>query len=506
MAAHYESTPSHNDDDKTTIDEGDDGTALRSGVGASSGSISSLDLGYDRISLFCIAFGYFVGTVEYGIIMPSVWNYLLSLGLPTSDEYFMGLVLGSFSLSQMITAPFFGSWVDKHTMKPAIIASFVFGVIGSILYALALNPWMILTSRLICGIGANLGVVGSTYIIRTVASEERSGLFAGVSAFANLGMLLGPAVNLVLVQIKDVKLFYRFTLTSYSSPGWVMVVLNIYCIYLALLLFKEPPLPKHDHHDPEDEVTKTGDESWRQTLREWWAPYRSLLNEVTGILCFANFIFMFNQTTLETILTPLSKIVYDWQTLQNSYFYASMTVGFVIMFMIIQFLSDKLKIEDRILFFVGHVFQGAGFALMLAYYQYSSTWHPHFIVFLMPTILLTIGLPFAWALISSMFSKHVPEERQQGLGQGLLNATSSLAAILGPYWSGFSLEVNAKLTFGLLVGFWVLLTIPLIYIYPKLKTEEGSSSGSLPQEQKQTQKKNHPGDVESEPLLGSINN
>jgi len=251
-----------------------------------------------------------------------------------------------------------------------------------------------------------------------------------------------------------------------------MVVLNFYCIYLALLLFKEPPLPKDRDETPEgckiDEEYPISQKTWGQSLREWWRPYRSLLNQVTAILCFANFIFMFNQTTLETILTPLSKIVYDWyaivlkslftslshlhtlsfslslfiskrQTLQNSYFYASMTIGFIIMFMLIQVLSEKLKIEDRLLFFIGHVFQGAGFALMLAYYQYNSNWHPHFIVFLLPTILLTIGLPFAWALINSMFSKHVPDERQQGLGQGLLNATSSLAAILGPYWSGFSL-------------------------------------------------------------------
>jgi predicted MFS family arabinose efflux permease len=185
-----------------------------------------------------------------------------------------------------------------------------------------------------------------------------------------------------------------------------------------------------------------------------------------------------------------------------------MTGGFIVMFLLIQFLSERLKVEDRVLFGVGHLFQGAGFMFMLATYRYSAEWKPSYFTFLAPSVMLTIGLPFFWATINSMFSKQVSDELQ-GSGQGLLSAASSLAAILGPYWSGFSLEVNTKLTFGLVVAFWVFLTPFLIRVYPALKENKPQLDGDDEKEKGVANRAGRSGNEESTPLLplptGSVN-
>jgi hypothetical protein len=86
---------------------------------------TSESLGYDRTSLMILSLGFFMGAVEYGIIMPSLWNYLLSLGLPTKDEFFMGIVLGSFNLTQMLTAPFYGSVFSLYPLFSPLLSPIV---------------------------------------------------------------------------------------------------------------------------------------------------------------------------------------------------------------------------------------------------------------------------------------------------------------------------------------------------------------------------------------------
>jgi MFS family permease len=167
------------------------------------------------------------------------------------------------------------------------------------------------TARLFCGVGANVGIIGSTYLIRTVVKEERSGTFAALNAFANLGLIFGPALNLGLAQIPFWKLGKHFSVDPYSSPGWFMLLLLSYCIFITLLMFKEPPLPplKEEEAKEEEEEERT---SWlMKSFRSALKDYCSILNLTTVTLCFGNFILVFNQTCLETILTPLSKLVFE---------------------------------------------------------------------------------------------------------------------------------------------------------------------------------------------------
>jgi hypothetical protein len=43
-----------------------------------------------RVSLWVLTLASFIGTIEYAVVMPSLWLYLESLG--QTNEWFLGLV------------------------------------------------------------------------------------------------------------------------------------------------------------------------------------------------------------------------------------------------------------------------------------------------------------------------------------------------------------------------------------------------------------------------------
>lgn len=57
---------------------------------------------------------YLLGSIEYGIIMPSLWTYLQSLD---GSQTQLGFCLASFSSARLLALPLVGFWADRRTIK-----------------------------------------------------------------------------------------------------------------------------------------------------------------------------------------------------------------------------------------------------------------------------------------------------------------------------------------------------------------------------------------------------
>lgn len=56
----------------------------------------------------------FIDCIAYGVIMPSLWEYLQTLGGSTSE---LGFALSAFSLAQLLAFPLIGIWADRRSIK-----------------------------------------------------------------------------------------------------------------------------------------------------------------------------------------------------------------------------------------------------------------------------------------------------------------------------------------------------------------------------------------------------
>ena len=67
---------------------------------------------------------------------------------------FWGLLVAAYSVGQFISSPLAGFWFNRRGAREPILWSLVLLVFSNLLYALAWNPWILLWSRVIVGLGA----------------------------------------------------------------------------------------------------------------------------------------------------------------------------------------------------------------------------------------------------------------------------------------------------------------------------------------------------------------
>lgn len=433
-------------------------------------------------TLIFLGAAFFVYNVEYAIILPSVFLYLKRLG--ATNPVWLGAAIGAVPLASVLTAPIYSYYLDRYTISHAVVFSFVCELIGSSWYACARTPTEVVASRFIAGCG-NLMVIAYTYIgISIKDSAGRSVWSAKIGGISKLGMLLGPAFNLLLekVDIHNVLV----DVDQLNAPGWFM-----FWVFLALFLvlpfvYREPPRltgaalaaasrrSKTLHINAEDEraslmppplVDETGAVPPPEAIPR-------VLNTGLISLLVAKFISQFYQMVFETILTPMTHDVYGFQPVENSYLYSGVGVVATVSLIIIMVASKK-KVPDRLLIYIGHCIEGVGVLLFSVFWWRSSNaadFPNLYVGLVLPASVLVFGLPFLWTPVSSLGMK-VSHISRQGAAQSWLSAVNGAASILAPLAAGLFVNdegTNLRPLCIMLSALWGLNTLVFLATHKAL--------------------------------------
>ncbi|KAM9831445.1 major facilitator superfamily domain-containing protein 8 [Neosynchiropus ocellatus] len=477
-----------------------------------------------KLSFITIALLFLLSGVEYAVILPTIWKYLQTLDAP---PYFLGLTLSAFSFSGLLTGPLFGHWSDRtRTTKKIILFANLFEIVGNFMYFMGFSKWLLLSSRLVAGVGTGAGSSIFGFLTRSSAPGDRATIFATVMACRQAGLLIGPAFNIFL-RLCDFQLG-PFVVNKYTSPGlfmcfcWLLlqlVVLFMYWDLPALDKGKESritvstvvdneevladdeeeddeegkPLMKsqelvgsygsvasknlHQNHteepsakaDPNHISPHSSSEILQSesTLNPFknFSVSREFLREEVVVLLAAQFITLFNQTALETMVTPLTQNYFGYGELENSVMYCLCGIEVIAGFLFVQWLS-------------GRVAERAILAIGLAICNISGVWCIIFLAkpvggyewqlseFIIGVFLQVLGLPFVAVAQVSLFSK-VTAEKTQGFSQGVRRSVAGLATILGPLWAG-GLTDNLYVMMGVMMALLALLTMMLGVSYNRL--------------------------------------
>ncbi|KAK0144154.1 Major facilitator superfamily domain-containing protein 8 [Merluccius polli] len=192
---------------------------------------------------------------------------------------------------------------------------------------------------------------------------------------------------------------------------------------------------------------------------------REFLREEVIVLLAAQFITLFNQTALETMVTPLTQKYFNFGELENSVMYCVCGVEVIAGFLFVHWLSRRAV--ERVVLAIG-----------LAICNVSSVWCLIFLAnpmgdfpyqlteFIIGVFLQVLGLPFVAVAQVSLFSK-VTSEKTQGFSQGVRRSVGGLATILGPLWAG-GLTANMYIMLGVIMALLLLLTIMMVFSYDRL--------------------------------------
>ncbi|XP_019900792.2 uncharacterized protein mfsd8l2 isoform X2 [Esox lucius] len=192
---------------------------------------------------------------------------------------------------------------------------------------------------------------------------------------------------------------------------------------------------------------------------------QDLLREEVVVLLTAQFITLFNQTALETMVTPLTQRSFGFGELANSLMYSLCGVEVILGFILVRWISRR--VEERAVLAVGLLVCSVACIWCLFFladprggYSWELT------AFVTGVFLQLLGLPFVAVSQVSLFSK-VTAEKTQGFSQGVRRSVGGLATILGPLWAG-GLTANLYLMLGVMLALLLMITVMMILSYDRL--------------------------------------
>jgi MFS family permease len=139
--------------------------------------------------LMITAFIDMVGTL---MIIPLMPFYAKSFG---ANGLVVGLLVSSFSIAQLVSAPIWGHFSDKYGRRPALIVGMTASAIAYVVFAYADSLWLLFLSRLVQGSGGGTVSVIQAYVADAVAPEQRAKGLGWLSAATNAGVALGPVIG-----------------------------------------------------------------------------------------------------------------------------------------------------------------------------------------------------------------------------------------------------------------------------------------------------------------------
>ncbi|MCL6459676.1 MAG: MFS transporter [Gorillibacterium sp.] len=149
-------------------------------------------------ALVVVAIAVFVDMMVYGMVVPILPQYALSLGATQAE---IGLLFGSYAFTLLLAAPLFGILSDRIGRKGPML----WGLLGlggaTLLFMFADSYWMLVHARMLQGVAAAVTWTAGLALLADLFPPESRGKVMGLALSGQAaGTLLGPAVGGWLFQ------------------------------------------------------------------------------------------------------------------------------------------------------------------------------------------------------------------------------------------------------------------------------------------------------------------
>jgi MFS transporter, DHA1 family, tetracycline resistance protein len=180
-------------------------------------------------------------TLGFGILIPLVPYMAERFG--TAPQY-ITMVLGSYSLCQLLAAPWWGRLSDRFGRRPVLMSSLAGACISYLLLALAHNLWWLLLSRMLAGFMAGNIAAAFAYASDVSAPERRAAALGVVGAAIGIGFTLGQPIGGVLAGPDAAN-------ANFLAPALVSVGASVLAILLARFVLPESHSAEHRRQHPD---------------------------------------------------------------------------------------------------------------------------------------------------------------------------------------------------------------------------------------------------------------
>ncbi|MBL8051231.1 MAG: MFS transporter [Anaerolineales bacterium] len=375
-----------------------------------------------------------IDMLGFALIVPLLTFFADTFG---ATPFQTGLLVSSYALMQMISAPILGRLSDKYGRRPVFLISIAGTFIGFLILGFANSLWMLYLSRVLSGLTAGNISVAQAYIADVTDEKNRARGMGMFGAAFGIGFILGPALGGMLSQ-------FGFAVPAFVAAG--LTFINLLTVYFWL------PESLTQERRAELATQKKVDIS----LKALWI---ALQRPLVGPLLWVRLGFAIAFNTFQTVFPLYLLNKFGLGAQQTGYILAY--IGVVLVLMqggAIGPLSARYKESTLLVAFLGFSLIG------MIGWAFSQTLNT-LLIFMFP---MAIGAGSFNALINSAISKTVNRDEiggMLGFGSGLESATR----IVMPALASYLLGAYGTSTPGILGS--VVMAIVTVYAFMNLRNQ-----------------------------------
>lgn len=376
----------------------------------------------------------FIDLLGFGIVIPIIPSYA-EAGFGASDVM-VGLVVASFSFTQLLFTPLWGRLSDRIGRRPVLLLGLLLTVVSYVLFGMAQSLEMLVISRLLAGVGGANISAAQAYISDVTRPEERARGMGLIGAAFGLGFVFGPFIGGALVGY------------GYEIPGFAAAAIS--AVALVTAFFALPESLHRPGQEPSDGATPT-------TAVSTFTPrmlIEALRRPRIGVLLLLFFLITFGYANIYATFPMISTRQFGFSEREVGYLFGFLgIIGAITQGGLIRVLGDRFA--ERQIFLAGAALTSIGLAGI------PFTTGTGALLLVLAVLALGSGMTAPSCL--SMISRHA-DDRQQGGILGINQAIGALARVLGPIWGAFVFQVFG-MSWPFLTGGFVLLGVVVLARY-----------------------------------------
>ncbi len=171
----------------------------------------------------------FIDLVGFGLVIPLLPFYGVRFGATAPEVTWL---LATYSLCQLLTAPFWGRLSDRVGRRPVLMASMTASACAYLWLGAADALWMLFAARALAGACAGNIAAAQAYIADITPPEERAHGMGMIGAAFGLGFIFGPALGGFLAGNDPAT-------ANLEVPAWAAAGLSLAALAGVLLLLRE---------------------------------------------------------------------------------------------------------------------------------------------------------------------------------------------------------------------------------------------------------------------------
>ncbi len=155
---------------------------------------------------------------------------------------FGGIIASLFSILQFVFAPFWGALSDKRGRRGILLVTVAGTGLSYLVWVFSGSFWLFLLSRIVSGAFSGNLSVATAAVADVTSRSERSKAMGLVGAAFGLGLVTGPMLGAVTVQLNLAARFpglVRYGINPFSVPALLALVLSVVNLVWISARFRE---------------------------------------------------------------------------------------------------------------------------------------------------------------------------------------------------------------------------------------------------------------------------